>query len=106
MQLRPRPINPQGPARAVPLCEPLEGRQMLAADLVATELTGRLPESLLSGARAKIPGIGMNLTNAGNEAVKTPVVFRLLASADGIPDASDFVVVEQTTKLNVRPGKG
>src|SRR3954471_24426072 len=100
MHFRPNTSTPQRPARAVPLCEPLEGRQMQAADLVATELTGKLPESLLSESRAKIPGIGMNLTNAGNEAVKTPVVFRLLASADGIPDPSDFVMVEQTTKLN------
>jgi hypothetical protein len=104
MQLRPKATTPQRPAHAAQHCEPLEARQLLAADLVATELTGRLPESLISGERAKIPGIGMTLNNAGNEAVRAPVVFRLLASADGIPDGTDFVVVEQTTRLNVRPG--
>lgn len=88
-----------------PFCEPLEPRQHLAADLVAFELLGRFPQDLISGERAKIGGLAVNVRNAGNAEVRAPVVTRLFASADSTFDpATDFKLLEQQTKLRLRAG--
>jgi hypothetical protein len=87
-----------------PVFESLEQRRLLAADIVATEVTGKLPDDLVDGTRPRIPGIGVNINNAGDTAIKTPVVVRLFASADGILDAGDTLLQEQTTKLAVKAG--
>ena len=85
-------------------CEPLEKREFLAADLVATELTGRFPQDLVSGQRARIPALGVNVNNAGNADVRQLVGIRLVASADGVPDPTDQTLTEQTRQLRLRPG--
>jgi len=94
---RPAPF----PAR----CEPLEARRLLAADLVATGLTGKLPDDLVDGTRPRIPHIGVDVNNAGNADVKGPVIVQLFASADGVLDAGDTMLSEQTTKLVVSAGR-
>jgi hypothetical protein len=91
------------PARPA-LCEPLEKREFLAADLVATELVGRFPQDLVGGQRARIPALAVRVNNAGNADVRQPVGIRLVASADGVADAGDPTVTEQTTRLRLRPG--
>lgn len=90
-----------GPAA---ICEPLERRQLLAVDLVATEIVGRLPETLISGQRGRVPALGVNVTNSGDTAVRANVVVRLFASADGVLDGADPQLVEQTKRLNVKEG--
>src|SRR4051794_5763695 len=88
-----------------PLCEPLESRQHLAADLVAFELLGRFPQDLISGERAKIGGLAVNVRNAGKAEARAPVVTRLFASTDSTFDpATDVKLLEQQTKLRLRPG--
>jgi len=86
-------------------CEPLEARQLLAADLVATGITGKLPQTLISGEKGRIPALGVDLSNAGNADVKGDVVFRLFASVDGALDAGDPLLVEQSKRLTVKAGK-
>src|SRR4051812_7699692 len=86
-------------------CEPLEARQLLAADLVATGITGKFPQSLISGEKGKIPSLGVDLSNSGNINVKGDVVFRLFASTDGALDGADPLLVEQTKRLTVKSGK-
>ena len=93
------------PHRAA-VCEPLEGRQLLAADLVATEISGRFPDDLISGERGRIPALAVNVNNAGNENVRSQVVVRVFASADGALDATDSVLAEQTKRLNLQSGRG
>ena len=100
------PTAPAAPGRAVCVCEPLEGRQMLAADLVATEITGKLPADLISGQRGRIPALGVNVNNAGNAAVRDDVVVRIFASTDGALDPTvDTVLVEQTKRVNLPAGR-
>jgi len=91
--------------RGVVGCEPLEARQLLAADLVATGITGKLPQTLISGEKGRIPALGVDLSNAGNADVKGDVVFRLFASVDGALDAGDPLLVEQSKRLTVKAGK-
>jgi hypothetical protein len=86
-------------------CEPLEGRQLLAADLVATGIVGRLPQALISGERGRIPGLGVDVSNAGILDARGDVVFRLFASADGALDAGDPLLVEQSRRLRLKAGK-
>jgi len=88
------------------VCEPLEGRQLLAADLVASALAGRFPGDLVTGAKARIPGLTVRLNNAGDQDVRENVVVRLLASADGVPDGGDPVLAEQTNRLRINAGRG
>jgi hypothetical protein len=95
--------TPRSSGRFVP-CEPLEKREFLAADLVATELVGRFPQSLVSGQRARIPALAVNVNNAGDADVRQSVGVRLVASADGVADAGDQTLSEQTTRLTLRPG--
>jgi hypothetical protein len=106
MPSRSRP-TPHAVSRPVPaLCEPLEDRRLLAADLVATEITGRMPLDLVDGIRPRIPGIGVNVINSGNEdVVRAPAVVRLFASADGVLDGTDTLLSEQTNRLVVRAGR-
>ena len=88
-----------------PVCESLEARQFMAADLVAFELFGRFPEDLISGQRGKIPGLAVNVRNAGNAEVRNDVVTRLYASVDSTFDpATDLLVLEQQRRLRLRPG--
>lgn len=103
MFFRSIPVTP--PARRASVCEPLEGRQLLAADLVATEIFGKLPEDLISGQRGRIPGLAVNVNNAGNAAVRGDVVFRVFASTDGVLDAGDPMLVEQSRRLNLQAGR-
>ena len=103
MFFRPNPANPG--ARSVSVCEPLEGRQLLAADLVATEITGKLPADLISGERGRIPGLAVSVNNAGNADVRGDVVTRVYASVDGAFDGADLLLVEQTKRLNVKAGR-
>jgi len=91
--------------RGAVACEPLEARQLLAADLVATGITGKLPQTLISGEKGRIPALGVDLSNAGNADVKGDVVFRLFASVDGALDAGDPLLVEQSKRLTVKAGK-
>ena len=86
------------------VCEPLEGRQLLAADLVASALAGRFPGTWSLGPR--IPGLTVRLNNAGDQDVRENVVVRLLASADGVPDGGDPVLAEQTNRLRINAGRG
>jgi hypothetical protein len=88
-----------------PLCEPLESRQHLAADLVAFELLGRFPQDLISGQRGKIGGLAVNVRNAGNAEARADVVTRLFASADTTYDPNtDIKLLEQQNRLRLRPG--
>jgi hypothetical protein len=98
--------NPSGAVR--PVCEPLENRQLLAADLVATEIRGRLPDDLVSGTRGRLPGVAVQVQNSGDTAVSaTDVVARLFASADGVLDAGDALLAENTLRrFNVGIGRG
>lgn len=106
MFFRSRPATrPARVALPVPACEPLEGRQLLAADLVATGIVGRIPEDLISGQRGRIPGLALNVNNAGDTNARAQVVTRLYASLDGALDPADRQLVEQTTRLNVRAGR-
>lgn len=93
--MNPRPV----------VCEPLESRQLLAADLVVSSLAGRIPADLITGTRRPIPGLSVRVNNAGDQDVHDPVVVRLLASADGVPDGNDFVLAEQTTRLRLNSGR-
>lgn len=92
-------------ARRAAWCEPLERRVFLAADLVATEIVGRLPETMISGQRGRVPALGVNVTNSGDAPVRANVVVRLFASADGVLDGADAQLVEQTKRLNLKQGK-
>jgi hypothetical protein len=105
MFFRTPPPAPTAGGRPASVCEPLESRQLLAADLVATEVVGRFPDDLISGERARIPALGVNINNAGNENVRGQVVFRVFASADGILDGADPLLVEQTKRLNLKAGR-
>ena len=85
------------------VCEPLEGRQLLAAD--CRVCAGRqVPWDLVTGAKARIPGLTVRLNNAGDQDVRENVVVRLLASADGVPDGGDPVLAEQTNRRASTPG--
>ena len=87
-----------------PVCEPLESRLFLAADLLAFELLGKFPADLISGQRGRIPGLAVNVRNAGNTEVRNDVVTRLYASADSTFDpATDFLILEQQRRLRLRP---
>jgi len=87
------------------VCEELEPRELLAADLVATEIRGKFPTDLLSGQKGHIPGLSVNLMNSGNAEVKNAaVVMRVFASTDGTLDAGDFQLAEVTKKINLKPG--
>lgn len=88
------------------VCEPLEGRQLLAADLVVSSLAGRIPPDLIVGAKARIPGLTVRLDNAGDQDVRENVVVRLLASADGVPGDGDPVLAQQTNRLRINAGRG
>jgi hypothetical protein len=89
-----------------PVCEPLEARQLLAADLLAFELLGRLPQDLISGAKARVGGLAVNVRNAGNAEVRNDVITRLYASADSTLDpATDLQIMEQQTRLRLLPGR-
>ena len=88
------------------VCEFLEGRQLLAADIVASELRGQLPLDLVNGTRGRVRGLAVGLNNAGNAAVQEQVVIRLVASADDVVDVNDPVLVEQTTRLRLNAGQG
>src|SRR5688572_7702993 len=92
--------------RPAPVCEFLEGRQLLAADIVATELRGTLPADLVNGTRGRVNGLAVDLNNVGNAPVQDQVVIRLVASTDGIVDPNDPVLVEQTTRLRLTAGRG
>jgi len=87
-----------------PVFEPLEARQHLAADLIATELTGKLPADLIAGERGRIPALGVNVNNAGNADVRQDIVVRLFASADGALDGTDFQLAEAPSRLRLRAG--
>jgi hypothetical protein len=101
-----RPIPAAPGARPVSVCEPLEGRQLLAADLVATEVIGKLPEDLISGQRGRIPALAVNVNNAGDADVRADVVTRIYASVDGVLDTTtDPLLVEQTRPLNLKSGR-
>ena len=102
---RPAPRTARRAARRVAACEPLENRQLLAADLVATGIVGRIPEDLISGQRSRIPGLAVNVNNAGDANARAQVVTRLYASADGALDPADPQLVEQTNRLNIRAGR-
>lgn len=91
--------------RRAPLCEALEGRQLLAADLVATEIVGRFPDDLVSGQRGRIPALGIQVNNAGDTNVRAAVVLRVFASTDGVLDGADTLVTEQTSRLNLTAGR-
>lgn len=105
MSSRLKVVAPQR-ARSVPVCEPLEGRQLLAADLVAVQVTGRLPTNLVTGQRPRIPAIGMIVRNAGNTEVRDDVLVRLYASADGNLDpATDHFIEETTSRLRLKPNR-
>jgi hypothetical protein len=96
---------PRPSAVRVPVCEPLEGRQLLAADLVVSELTGKLPAELVNGTQGRVPGLGVRLTNAGDTAVRaTAVMFRVYASLDGALDGSDVLLNEVPKNLRMRAG--
>ena len=92
--------------RPAAVCEFLEGRQLLAADIVATELRGQLPADLVNGTRGRVNGLAVDLNNAGDAPVQAQVVIRLVASADDVVDAADPVLVEQTTRLRLTAGRG
>ena len=92
--------------RPAVVCEFLEGRQLLAADIVATELRGQLPDDLVNGTRGRVRGLAVGLNNAGNAPVQAQVVIRLVASADDVVDPSDPVLAEQTTRLRMNAGRG
>lgn len=110
MFFRPRPATRPArqacrQARRVPNCESLENRQLLAADLVATEVVGRIPDDLISGQRGRIPGLAVNVNNAGDTNARAQVVTRLYASLDGALDPTDPQLTEQTNRLNIRAGR-
>jgi len=86
-------------------CEPLEGRQLLAADLLATGIRGKFPQTLISGEKGNIPSLGVDLSNAGNINVKGDVVFRMFASIDGALDGADPLLLEQTKHVTLKSGK-
>jgi hypothetical protein len=88
-----------------PVFEPLEARQHLAADLIATELTGKLPADLIAGERGRIPALGVNVNNAGNADVRQDIVVRLFASADGALDGTDFQLAETPSRLRLKAGR-
>jgi hypothetical protein len=89
-----------------PVCEPLEARQLFAADLLAFELLGRLPQDLISGAKARVHGLAVNVRNAGNAEVRNDVITRLYASADSTLDPlTDPLIMEQQTRLRLQPGR-
>ena len=104
MSTRPTPCDPR-PSRPASVCEPLEGRQFLAADLVATEIVGRFPEDLVSGQRGRIPALGIHVNNAGDTNARASVVLRVFASTDGVLDGADTLVTEQTSRLNLPAGR-
>jgi len=89
------------------VCEPLEGRQLLAADLVASQLIGNLPASLVSGQRGKVPALRVVVTNSGTaDATAQNFVVRLFASTNGtLESPGDFQIAETSRKLRLRPGK-
>ena len=99
-----RPAVPTRP-RVSPVCEPLEHRQLLAADLVASEIAGRFPDDLVSGTRGRIPALHITVNNAGDTNVRDSIVLRVFASADGVLDAGDTLVTEQTSRLNLTAGR-
>lgn len=108
MPTRPTVSDPRRPSvapRTAPVCEPLEGRQLLAADLVATEVVGRFPDDLVSGQRGRIPALGVHVNNAGDTNVRDSIVLRLFASTDGVQDPSDVLLTEQTSRLNLTAGR-
>jgi len=105
MFFRSNPATPTTGTRPFPTVEPLEGRQMLAADLIATEIRGKLPEDLISGQKGRIPSLAVVVNNAGNADVKGDVVFRILASADGALDGTDALLLEQTKRLTLKAGR-
>ena len=96
--------DPAGAAPRPATCEPLEARQLLAADLVAFELLGRLPADLISGQRARVGGLAVNVRNGGDTEVRSDVVTRLFASTDAaFEPAGDVQLLEQQTRLRLRP---
>ena len=110
MFVRSTPATPTAGVRRVsprpaPACEPLEGRQLLAADLVATEISGKFPDDLISGERGRVPALAVHVNNAGDTNVRSQVVVRVFASADGILDGADPLLVEQTRPLNLKAGR-
>ena len=99
-----QPAVPTRP-RVSPVCEPLEHRQLLAADLVATEIAGKFPDDLVSGTRGRIPALHINVNNAGDTNVRDSIVLRVFASTDGVLDGTDTLLTEQTSRLNLRAGR-
>src|SRR5436853_6682285 len=82
------------------VCEPLENRRLLAADLVASQLIGHIPETLISGQRGKVPALRVVMTNSGtNDATAQNFVVQLFASTDGALDAGDVKLAETSRKL-------
>lgn len=98
------PAGPARPARTAPVCETLEGRQLLAADLQAMEITGVIPQALVTGVVGKVPALGVNVTNVGNEDVRQSVSVQVLASLDGAFDDSDIPISEKTINLRLKSG--
>lgn len=98
--------SPSKVAPRVPVCEPLEGRQLLAADLLAVQVTGKLPPNLVTGVRPRIPGIGVIVRNAGNAEVRDDILVRLFASSDGNLDPGvDHFIEESTSRLRLQPNR-
>ena len=93
------------PARVNPACELLEQRQLLAADLVATEIAGKFPDDLVSGTRGRIPSLHVTVNNAGDTNVRDSIVLRVFASTDGVLDGADTLLTEQTSRLNLTAGR-
>src|SRR2546423_1891957 len=100
MTLRSLSPSPAGRAPASCFCEPLEGRRLLAADLVASQLIGKFPETLISGERGTVPALRVVVNNSGtNDATAQNFVVQLYASANGtFEPTADFKLSEVSRK--------
>src|SRR3712207_6398427 len=82
--------------------EPLEARQLFAADLTGSITTA--PDAFLPGGRNKVV---VRLTNIGDTAVSRATVgINLFASTDMTLDPGDLPVFNASKRLTVRGGGG
>src|SRR4051794_11202356 len=81
------------------IVEPLESRQLLAADLSAT-LVATLPESAIGGEKVKATA-RLTVANIGDESLKGTANVDLFLSLDHEFDGSDVLVQNTPAKLRI-----